>query len=278
MQKNNTADTPSETAGVDMMNKQLMPDPGYAFSLKGNVALITGGGSGLGLAMAQCMAACGAHVVIIGRREETLVNACHTIGDSADYRVHDVTRFDEASLLIESIRKKHGTLDILVNNAGLHLKKPATETTPLQFREIMDTHVIAAHALVQAALPGMIEACSGSILFTASMSSFIGLPYLIAYSAAKSAYLGMVRSLASEVSVNGIRVNAIAPGWIETPMLRQALDSDEARKQKILSRTPMQKFGDPMDIGWAAAFLCSPAARFITGTVLPVDGGGAIGF
>jgi len=101
---------------------------------------------------------------------------------------------------------------------------------------------------------------------------------IIGYSAAKSAYLGMVRSLAAEVSGRGVRVNAIAPGWIESPMLRQALDGDTARTNKILSRTPMGRFGEPEDIGRTAVFLCSPAAKFITGVVLPVDGGASIGF
>jgi gluconate 5-dehydrogenase len=124
----------------------------------------------------------------------------------------------------------------------------------------------------------MIERKHGSILFTASMASLFGLPLVLAYSAAKSAYLGMVRSLATEAGAFGIRVNAIAPGWIESDMLRKALTGDEQRSRKILSRTPMQRFGDPADIGWAAVYLCSPAARFVTGVVLPVDGGASIGF
>jgi gluconate 5-dehydrogenase len=132
--------------------------------------------------------------------------------------------------------------------------------------------------LVAAVLPGMLARGHGHILFTASMASFIGMPLVLAYSAAKSAYLGMVRSLAAEVSGRGVRVNAIAPGWIESPMLRQALAGDTVRTNKILSRTPMGKFGEPDDIGHAAVYLCSPAAKFITGVVLPVDGGASIGF
>lgn len=132
--------------------------------------------------------------------------------------------------------------------------------------------------LPRAVLPGMLERGHGNILFTASMTSLMGMPMVIAYSAAKSAYLGMVRSLATEVSGGGVRVNAIAPGWIESPMLRKALSGDEKRTNKILSRTPMAKFGEPEDIGWAAVYLSSPAAKFLTGVVLPVDGGASIGF
>jgi gluconate 5-dehydrogenase len=110
------------------------------------------------------------------------------------------------------------------------------------------------------------------------MTSLIGMPMVIAYTAAKSAYVGMTRALAVEVSSQGVRVNAIAPGWIESPMLRKALAGDDQRSVKILSRTPMGRFGDPDDIGWAAVYLCSPAAKFINGVVLPVDGGASIGF
>jgi gluconate 5-dehydrogenase len=124
----------------------------------------------------------------------------------------------------------------------------------------------------------MVSRKSGSVLFTASMSSLMGLPLIVAYSAAKSAYVGIVRTLASEWGPDGLRVNAIAPGWIASDMLDQALSGDPERKVKILGRTPLKKFGEPEDIGWAAVYLCSPAAKFVTGVVLPVDGGAAIGF
>jgi len=124
----------------------------------------------------------------------------------------------------------------------------------------------------------MLERGHGSILMTASMASLFGIPLVFAYSAAKSAYVGMTRALAAEVSSQGVRVNAIAPGWIDSPMLRKALAGDEQRSGRILGRTPMGCFGDPSDIGWAAVYLCSPAAKFVTGVVLPVDGGASIGF
>lgn len=110
------------------------------------------------------------------------------------------------------------------------------------------------------------------------MASLFGIPLVVAYSAAKSAYLGMVRTLATEVSPHGVRVNAIAPGWIESDMMVKALAGDPERSQKILDRTPMNCFGRAEDIGLAATYLCSPAARFVTGVVLPVNGGASIGF
>jgi NAD(P)-dependent dehydrogenase (short-subunit alcohol dehydrogenase family) len=250
-----------------------------AFSLQGETALITGGGTGLGFGIASCLAAAGAKVVLVGRREAELSAAAARIGPAASYVAHDITRLDQAADLVrESERGSGDPISILVNNAGIHLKKPAVETTPEEFQSVLTTHVCAAHALTRAVLPGMLKRKHGSILLTASMASLMGLPLVIAYSAAKSAYTGMTRSLAAEVSPQGIRVNAIAPGWIESPMLRKALAGDEKRANKILGRTPMARFGDPEDIGWAAVYLCSSAAKFVTGVVLPVDGGASIGF
>lgn len=257
-------------------------DPKYhpeVFSLVGETALITGGGTGLGFGIASCMAAAGANVVLVGRREPELQAAVAQIAGSASYVAHDITRLDAADELMWKAEAAAGSpISILVNNAGIHLKKSAVDTTPDDFQSVLTTHVCAAHALSRVALPGMIDRGHGNILFTASMTAFMGIPLVIAYSAAKSAYLGMTRALASEVSTNGVRVNAIAPGWIESPMLREALASDPDRSNRILGRTPMGRFGDPEDIGWTAVFLTSPAAKFITGAVLPVDGGASIGF
>lgn len=249
------------------------------FDLTGETALITGGGTGLGLAMARCLAEAGARVVICGRREAELTAAVRSIGSDARHVSHDISQLDRADQLIDRAADAAGApISILINNAGNHCKKPAVETTPEDFQSVLQTHVLGAHALTRAALTGMIARGHGSILFIASMTSLIGVPLVVAYSAAKSAYLGMVRSLAAEVSVHGVRVNAIAPGWIETPMLRLAMDRDPSRQQKVISRTPMGTFGEPDDIGWTAVYLCSPAAKFVTGVVLPVDGGASIGF
>lgn len=249
------------------------------FSLAGETALITGGGTGLGLGMARCMVNAGAKVVIVGRREAELSSASAALGASASYVAHDVTHVDRAADLIAKAADAAGApISILINNAGIHLKKPAVDTSPTEFNNVLQTHVVAAHALTAAVLPGMIQRKRGNILFTASMASLFGIPQVIAYAAAKSAYLGIVRTLATEVSKDGVRVNAIAPGWIESAMSRKAMSNDPAREQRILSRTPLGKFGDADDIGWAAVYLCSPAAKFVTGVVLPVDGGISIGF
>jgi NAD(P)-dependent dehydrogenase (short-subunit alcohol dehydrogenase family) len=248
------------------------------FSLKGETALITGGGNGLGFGIAECFVEAGARVVLVGRRADILQRAAKKLGKAATFEPHDIRALDEAENLIKWVSKRVGPISILVNNAGVHLKKSAVETTPAEFNAVLQTHVVAAFSLTRAVLPQMIKQKHGNILFTASMASLIGIPLVVAYSAAKSAYLGMVRSLATEVSPHGVRVNAVAPGWIESEMAANALNGDPKRSNKILARTPMNRFGTRRDIALAATYLCSPAARFVTGVLLPVDGGLSIGF
>lgn len=248
------------------------------FSLEGRLALVTGGGTGLGYAMTSCLAAAGARVVITGRRADVLEKAAARLGENVIAETHDVTDLRSAPKLLERIETRHGAPTILINNAGTHVKKTVEEHTLDDFRAILATHVEGAFALTRAAVPAMKRAGGGSVVFISSMSALMGLPKVVAYSAAKSAYLGLVRSLAAELGPDNIRVNAIAPGWIETPMLDKALAGDVERRDKILSRTPLGRFGTPEDIGWCAAYLCSPAAEFVSGAVIPVDGGASIGF
>jgi NAD(P)-dependent dehydrogenase (short-subunit alcohol dehydrogenase family) len=249
-----------------------------AFDLTGQTALITGGGTGLGFGMAKCFVASGAKVILVGRRKEELDKACAALGKNAFALSGDVTKLETIPSLVDAAEKLAEPISILVNNAGVHLKKPAIETSDAEFANVIQTHVFGAFALTREVGKRMVARKSGSILFTASMASLMGIPLVVAYSAAKSAYVGMVRTLSVELGVSGVRVNAIAPGWIASDMLDKALSGDPARKAKILGRTPLNKFGEPDDIGWAAVYLCSPAAKFVTGVVLPVDGGAAIGF
>lgn len=250
-----------------------------AFRLDSEVALITGGGTGLGLGIARAFVQAGAKVVLAGRRQHELEKAAGSLGSAAFTAVYDVTATGGASHLVVRAADLAGApASILVNNAGIHLKKDAVDTSVEEFSAVLQTHVLGAHALAAAVLPGMMERRHGSILFIASMASLFGIPKVVAYSAAKSAHLGMVRTLAVEVGEHGVRVNAIAPGWIDSAMSRKALDDEPARKAKILGRTPLGRLGESEDIGLAAVYLSSPAAKFITGIVLPVDGGISIGF
>lgn len=254
------------------------PKSKVPFNLTDQTALITGGGTGLGFGMAKCFVAAGARVVLVGRRQEELKRACRTLGKNAFALAGDVTRLETAPAIIGQAEKAAGPLSILVNNAGVHLKKPMTETSDAEFAGVFDTHVFGAFAVTREAGRRMAGRKSGSILFIASMTALMGVPLVAAYSAAKSACVGLVRTLSVELGVHDVRVNAIAPGWIASDMLKQALSGDPHRKAKILGRTPLSRFGEPEDIGWAAVYLCSPAAKFVTGVVLPVDGGAAEAF
>ena len=245
--------------------------------------LITGASRGIGRAIACAYAREGCRLVINCSRSEKellaladeLRETCHvdvltSIGDVSDYAYMEQ--------LFSQSEARFGGIDILVNNAGVHCKKPIEDMTVEDYTNVLDVHLVGAFALTKAIVPHMRSNKKGNIIFIASMTSYIGQPYVMGYSTAKAGYLGMIHTLASEVGADGIRVNGIAPGWIDTPMFRKATDGDDARKNKILGRTPMNKFGEPKDIGWACVYLCSDAAKFVTGAVIPVDGGALTGF
>lgn len=243
------------------------------FRLDHKTALITGGSKGIGFGIAKSMIQSGARVVITGRKEATLRKAAVELGSDTAFRVHDVTDFSHTEQMVQELMEQIGSIDILVNNAGNHLKKPALDTTDDEFNRIIQTHLSGSFSLSRSVAAHMKKNGGGSILFIASMASYLAIPKVVAYSAAKSGVLGLVRGLSSELTGFGIRVNAIAPGFIESDMLRNAIDGDPERKDKILSRSPMARFGDPEEIGLACVYLSSPAGAFITGHTLPVDGG-----
>ncbi|GAB3994271.1 SDR family NAD(P)-dependent oxidoreductase [Spirosoma daeguense] len=248
------------------------------FSLEGKLALITGGGSGIGFDIARCIVQAGGRVVITGRREQPLQEAVATLGEQASYQVNDVTARESLDELVERIETTQGPIDILVNNAGINMKKPALDVTDEDFDRIVHTNLNSVFSLTRACAKRMMERKSGSIIMISSMAAYYGLDRVIAYAASKSAVEGMVKVLASEFSGNGVRVNAIAPGFIETAMSKTAMGGDPDRFARAMRRTPMGAFGKPSDIGWAAVFLASEAARYVTGVSLPVDGGNSIGF
>lgn len=248
------------------------------FDLTGKQVLITGGGKGLGFAIAKIMTAQGAEVIITGRNEEQLKDACERIGSACTYHVFDLTDLESIPAFVDTIETIHGPVDVLVNNAGINMKKDILEVTDEDFENIIKTNQSAVFALSREFAKKMTQRKKGVILLISSMASQYGIPKVIAYTASKSAIEGMTRAMAVELSPMGIRINCIAPGFIETDMSSKALNSDPERKQKVLSRTPMAKLGKPDDIGYAAAFLASDAANYITGIILPVDGGNAIGF
>ncbi len=248
------------------------------FSLSGKVALITGGGTGIGLDMAKCFVQSGATVIITGRREEVLQEAVQEIGQGAHYMVNDVSDLSQTSHLVQQIVSQFGQIDILVNNAGINMKKHAVEVSDEEFNRIIQTNLNAVFALTREVGKHMLERKSGSIIMISSMAAYYGIDRVAAYASSKTGIYGLVRVLASEWSQHGIRVNAIAPGFIETAMSRTAMNSDPDRKHKAMDRTPAGHFGKPEDVAWAAVYLASDVSSYVTGVSLPVDGGNSIGF
>jgi NAD(P)-dependent dehydrogenase (short-subunit alcohol dehydrogenase family) len=242
------------------------------------VAIITGGTSGLGLAMAKKFVEKEILTIVTGRDDAKLKETKDSLGELCVPLKMDMTKLDQIPTHIKGIADKYGKIDILVNNAGINLKKELTSVTDEEFQKILLTNLTGVFAISREVSKVMIVQKKGCIINISSMAAHYGLPKVIAYSASKAAIEGMTRSMAVELSPLGILVNCIAPGFIKTNMSSTALDSDPERKRRVLERTPMGKLGLPEDVANTAYFLVSDENKFLTGAVIPVDGGNSIGF
>lgn len=232
----------------------------------------------MGFAMAKTFIDYGAEVIITGRNKEHMEEATEVLGEKCKGLIFDLQQINGIAAFVSEVEEEYGAVDILVNNAGVHLKKEVLDVSDEEYEEVIRINQHAVFALSRECARKMVTRKNGSIIMISSMASQYGIPKVIAYTAAKSAVEGMTRGLAVELSPLGIRVNCIAPGFIATDMSAKALNNDKDRKQKVLSRTPMAQLGKPEDVANAAVFLASDAAAYITGVVLPVDGGNSIGF
>jgi gluconate 5-dehydrogenase len=202
------------------------------FSLTEKLALITGGGTGLGLAMAKAFVGQGAKVIITGRREQLLIDAVKSLDAGATHVVCDITQFEKIPGLVKAIESDLGPIDILVNNAGINLKKDFLDYADEDFDRIIKTNLNAVFSLSREVAKIMALRKKGCILMISSMASRYGLPKVIGYTASKSGIEGMTRAMAVELSPLGIRVNCIAPGFIRTEMSEEALSHDTGRKAR----------------------------------------------
>ena len=249
------------------------------FNLSGQAALVTGGASGIGKAIARAIVEAGGRVWIGSRTAEKVDSAItelrETTGAGEDSILGcslDVTEDRSVAETLANAVAAFDRLDILVNSAGIIIKKPTVELTLEEFDTVHESHVTGTLRCCKAAAAQMMEQGSGSIINIASISSFVDLVEVTAYAAAKSAILGLTRSLANEWAKHGIRTNAIAPGFIPTDLNRKFLEGTE-RGRRIIENTPMERFGTADEIAGAAVFLSSPAASFINGHTLVIDGG-----
>ncbi len=245
----------------------------------GKIAIVTGGGSGIGLAITEKFIQNNIRTIIIGRDQKKLDCAKEKLGELCEPVRYDINNLQGIPKLVTDLTGRFGKIDILINNAGINQKKDFTEVTDEEFQKILLTNVSAVFAMSREVVKCMLEKNTpGVIINISSMAAQYGLPRVIGYSASKNAIDGMTRAMAVELSPKGIRVNAIAPGFITTDMTAKAFSDDPERMNRAMRRTPMGKFGTPSDIGDAALFLASDAAKYITGVILPVDGGNSIGF
>lgn len=227
---------------------------------------MTGGTSGIGAAIARAFAAIGDRVTAVGATEADVVTARNNPQMAAvTLNVLDVRDTDAVNRQVAAL----GDLDVVINCAGVIRR--GDEHSPDVFEDVIDINLNGTMRVCSAALAGL-KSRGGCIINTASMLTFFGGGLVPAYSASKGAVAQLTKSLAIAYAPDGIRVNAIAPGWIATP-LTQALQDDPVRSAQILARTPLGRWGTPEDVADPVLFLASPAARFITGVILPVDGG-----
>ena len=245
--------------------------PGPSFDLSGKTALVTGGGSGLGLAMAEGLAAAGARVVIVGRDRAKLDAAAQRIGAAG---VAPCDLLDRAAIapLVETVEREHGPVEILVNNAGIQHRAPVQDFPAEAWDRMIATHLSAPFFLAQNVARGMIARKRGKIINTLSVTSELGRPTIVPYTAAKGGLRMLTRGLAVELGPHNVQVNGIAPGYFTTEMNRALMD-DPTFDAWVKKRTPAGRWGDPSELAGAAVFLASSAADYVTGQVIFVDGG-----
>lgn len=250
------------------------------FNLTGRVALVTGGAQGLGLAIARVLSEHGAAVAMLDLQGDAMASAVAELasqpGRQAFAQACDVRNKEQVEACVKEIVQRFGRIDILVNNAGIHRRGTPTEYDPRDLQDVFAVNLVGCYHVVGAVGRVMIEQRRGSIVNVSALGG--GLMGLgrggSIYGMTKGGLVALTRDLAAEWGRHGIRVNAVAPGWIRTPMT-QALQDDSGRSAKVLERVPLRRWGEPTDVAGVVLFLASDASAYVTGCTIPIDGGAA---
>jgi len=246
------------------------------FDLAGKVAIVTGGNGGIGLGMARGLAAAGAAIAVVGRNEAKSVAAVAELERSGARAISvtaDVTDKAAVDAMTAKTLRDLGRIDILVNNAGISIRKPPQALDLAEWNSVIQTNLTSAFLVSQAVYPAMKQAGGGKVINIGSMMSIFASAYAVAYAASKGGIVQMARAMAVAWAKDNIQVNCILPGWIDTELTRSAREQVPGLNERVLARTPAQRWGSPNDFAGIAVFLASAASDFVTGTAIPVDGG-----
>jgi 2-dehydro-3-deoxy-D-gluconate 5-dehydrogenase len=250
-----------------------------AFGLQNRVAFVTGGNGGIGLGIAKGLASAGASVVIAGRNKakgQSALAELRSITAATEFIDLDVAKETSCQQAIERTVERFGRLDILVNNAGTTVRKQPQDLTLDEWCLVMDTNLTGAFLCSKLAYAHMVCGGGGKIINIGSMMSIFGTSYAAPYAASKGGIVQMTRAMATAWAKDNIQVNAILPGWIDTELTKSAREQVPGLNDKVLARTPAQRWGKPEDFAGIAVFLAAPASDFVTGAAIPVDGGYSI--
>jgi 2-dehydro-3-deoxy-D-gluconate 5-dehydrogenase len=246
------------------------------FNLQRRVAFITGGNGGIGLGMAKGLATAGASVVIAGRdkaKAQSALSELRSSGTQADFIDLDVLKESSCHQAVQQTVERFGRLDILINNAGTTVRKPPEDLSVQDWHLVIDTNLTGAFICSQAAYPHMVRSGGGKIINIGSMMSVFASSYATPYAASKGGIVQLTKSMAVAWAKDNIQVNTILPGWIDTELTQKAREQVPGLHEKVMTRTPAQRWGTPDDFAGIAIFLAAPASNFITGAAIAVDGG-----